>query len=76
MEPFRVFVDRLVYYSKFKKFESAEKYALWNILNSYVKIGGMTQTMQNGIRIYTKSVFEALNDGDLSKIKFADVINE
>ena len=71
MEPFRVFIDRVVFFSKFEKLESKEKYALWNALNSYVVIGGTTQTILNAMKIYTKSVFEALNDGDPSKIKFA-----
>lgn len=71
MEPFRVFIDRHVYYSDFMEFESKEKYSLWNVLNSYVLVGGTRQTMLNGIKLYIKSVFEALNDGDSSKIKFA-----
>lgn len=70
MEPLRVFVDRHVYKSNFQKFESAEKYSLWNILNMYISVGGTNHTMLNGIKIYVKSVFDALNDGDLSKIKF------
>ncbi len=71
MEPFRTLVDRKVYFSNFEKFESVEKYSLWNILNSYVIIGGENQILLNGIKIYIKSVFDALNDNDVSKIKFS-----
>lgn len=70
MEPFRVLVDRLVKRQGFETFDSNEKYCLWNLLNDTVIINGSTQTVLNAIKIYTRSVFEALNDADPSNIKF------
>lgn len=70
MEPFRVLVDRAVKQNLFLTFESNEKHTLWNILNNTVFINNTNQTVLNAIKIYTRSVFDALNDGDTSKIKF------
>lgn len=70
MEPFRVAVDREVYYSQFNKFEKEEKYHMINILNQTVNINESKQTILNAIKIYTKSVLDALNDKDISLIKF------
>lgn len=76
LEPFRVLVDRHVFYSQFDDFQSKEKYSLWNILNMYVFINGCKQTVMNGLKLYTKSVFEALNDRDVSRIKFFSLVKE
>lgn len=73
MEPFRVLVDRLVKNENFTVFESREKYTLWNLLNDTVNINGTKQTVLNAIKIYTHSVFEAINDADLSQIKFYSI---
>lgn len=70
MEPFRVLVDRLVRTEGFTLFESDEKYKLWNLLNHIVHINGTNQTVLNAIKIYTHSVFDALNDADSAQIKF------
>lgn len=70
MEPFRILVDRLVWLSDFKVFESEEKHKLCDLLNQYVTINHTQQTLLNAIKIYTHSVFDALNDADVSKIKF------
>lgn len=70
MEPFRILVDRRVKEYGFERLEKDEKLILVDILNSSVSIDGATQTVLNAIRIYAKSVFEALNSGDLSSITF------
>ena len=70
MEPFRIIVDRTVKAASFEKLESEEKHRLWDIVNHTVCINGTHQTVLNAIKIYTKSVFDALNDKDTSKIKF------
>ena len=70
MEPFRILVDREVFYGDFSVFESNQKYILWDVLNHYILINGTNQTVMNAIKIYSRSVFEALNDADTSKIKF------
>lgn len=70
MEPFRVLVDRIVYSEKFTQFTSAEKYALINVLNGTVKINDTRQYVSNAIKIYCQSVFDAIEDNDVSKIYF------
>ena len=70
MEPFRLLVDRKVRSMDLEAFGSKEKYALWDILNQYVLINGTKQTVLNAVKMYCRSVFDALNDGDPFKIKF------
>lgn len=69
MEPFRIIVDRKVYEMKPKKFDIEEKHELLSILNDEVYIDNKSQTVLNGIKIYTKSVLDALNQDDVSIIK-------
>ena len=70
MEPFRVLVDRKVKSMMPDKFEHEEKMLLVNLLNEEVIIDGRKQLINNAIRIYCKSVLDALSDGDISLIKF------
>jgi len=70
MEPFRILVDRAVYEMQPTKFDVDEKRALLAVLNSTIVISESKQTVINGIKIYCRSVFDALNEGDLSKIQF------
>ena len=70
MEPFRVLVDRKVYAGKYETFSSPEKHELLNILNERISVAETKQTVLNGIKFYTRSVFDALNEGDASLIKF------
>ena len=70
MEPFRVLIDREVFGMQPQELGSEEKYRLWDVLNESVMIDNSRQTLLNAIRIYTRSVFEAINDGDPAKILF------
>lgn len=70
MEPFRVLVDREVFGMKLLKFEHEEKLHLVNLLNCEVKIDNKEQYVNNAIKIYCKSVFDALNEDDSSLIRF------
>lgn len=70
MEPFRIIVDRQVKESVPKEFDIDEKHSFWNLLSKNVVIDNTNQMLDNAIRIYTRSVFDAINDGDPSKIKF------
>lgn len=74
MEPFRIIIDRKVKYELPIVFEKEEKHALWCVLSDYVLIDGSKQMLDKAIRIYTKSVFDAINDNDPSKIKFYKVL--
>ena len=69
MEPFRILIDRKVYGCAFTEFTSGEKHRLWDVLNGTVIVDGQRQTVLNAIKIYTRSVFEAINDSDPSLIK-------
>ena len=70
MEPFRILVDRKVYEMKPEKFEKEEKLLLVNILNQEVTIDGKRNYVVNAIKIYCKGVFDAINDNDVSLIRF------
>lgn len=70
MEPFRPFVDDLVLKMNHEKFEHDEKMSVIQILNRNVRIDGQTQYMIPAIKIYTRSLFDALMEDDISKIKF------
>lgn len=70
MEPFRILVDRKVMSMDLQEFGKKEKMELVDILNQTVLLDGCTEYVSKAIRIYSKSVFDALNDSDLSIIKF------
>ena len=70
MEPFRILVDKEVAAMALYKFEHEEKMQIVDILNKEVKIDGRMQYVNNAIKIYCKSVFDALNEGDSSRIRF------
>lgn len=74
MEPFRIVIDRLVYSMKPMQFEKEEKHDLWNVFSEKVLIDGARQMLDHAIKIYTRSVFNAINDGDVSVIRFYDFI--
>jgi len=70
MEPFRPLVDQLVVELKPEKFETEEKRKMLELLNKEVEICGKMEVVTNAIIIYCRSVFDALNDRDISLIRF------
>lgn len=70
MEPFRPLVDRTVYRMQPQVFGHDEKMVLVNILNQQVLINGREEYVNNAVRIYCKSVFDALSEEDVSLIRF------
>lgn len=70
MEPFRVIVDRKVLQMKPVQFEKNEKLELLSLLDQKVVIDGQNQFLFNAIKIYTKSVLDAINDNDCGEIRF------
>ncbi len=70
MEPFRILVDRKVKGMEFSDFTTEEKHLIVGILNDTVVINQTKQTVLNAIKFYCRSVFDALNEGDLSLIQF------
>ena len=57
-------------FMSFRELSSEEKHSIVNILNDTVVIDQTRQTVLNAIKYYCRSVFDALNEGDLSLIQF------
>ncbi len=74
MEPFRIIVDRYVHRMNPAEFCKEEKHELWCMLNDTVRIDNTNQVLMNAIKIYVRSVFDAINDEDISKIRFFSFI--
>ena len=70
MEPFRILVDKKVMQLLPEKFEHDEKMAILSMVNDEVIIDGKHSFLVNAIKIYCHSVFDALNENDISLIKF------
>lgn len=70
MEPFRPIVDYKVKQMNPIKFEHDEKMEVLKILQNEVMLNGRTEYVNNAIKIYCKSVFDAINNEDISLLKF------
>lgn len=70
MEPFRILVDRRVIKLLPEKFEHDEKMFMVDLLNQEIVIDGKNNNINNAVKIYCKSVFDAINENDVSLIRF------
>lgn len=70
MEPFRPLVDEIVKKMNPQKFEHDEKMEILKLLQKEVVIAGRRENVNNAMKIYCRSVFEALNEADASQLKF------
>lgn len=70
MEPFRPIIDQTVYDMELYKFEKGEKMKLVDVLNQSVRINDRSEYVNNAIKIYCRSVFDALSDKDIAMLKF------
>ncbi|MEL3908298.1 MAG: type II CRISPR-associated endonuclease Cas1 [Treponemataceae bacterium] len=70
MEPFRPLVDLHTIKMKPEKFDTEEKHKMVSLLEKQIFINNTKQYLPNAIRIYSKSIFDALNESDVSKIRF------
>lgn len=70
MEPYRILIDRQVYQMKPDKFDHEEKMELVDVLNQSVLLDGKIHYVSNAIKLYCHSVFEAIDDNDVSLIQF------
>ena len=68
MEPFRPIVDEFVVSSDFTEFNSEQKVKVVNLLNSHVHINGKQNHLINAIRLYVQAFFDAMENGDLSRM--------
>ena len=71
LEPFRVIIDKIAYVIEpdcddFK----AEVLKIFDI---NLKIDGKLQSFENAISVYCQSVFDALNEKDITKLKFYEL---
>lgn len=73
MEPYRILVDQAVYNLHIQQFGTEEKMALVDLLNFTVVIAGRSEYVSNAVKIYCKSVFDALNERDISLIKYYEL---
>lgn len=70
MEPFRPVIARIVAGMKIECFDTEEKREILSFLNDEVFIDGKCHYVSNAIKIYCRSVFDALNERDVSLIRF------
>ncbi len=70
MEPFRPLVDRVVVKMQPEYFDIEEKRALVNVLNQTVQVKEREELVSNAIIMYCKSVFDAIDENDMSLIRF------
>lgn len=70
MEPFRPLIDRIVAGMQMECFDTEEKREILSFLNDEVIIDGKCHYVSNAIKIYCRSVFDALNERDVSLIRF------
>ena len=70
MEPFRPIVDYQVKTMNPVKFEKEEKMMILQILQKEVRIAEKKELLSNAIKIYSKSIFDAINNRDISLIRF------
>ena len=72
MEPLRGFVDKVVIKLMLTEFNRDVKLSLIELLSEDVKINDTIQTFSAAIRIYCKSVFDALREQDATQIRFIE----
>lgn len=72
MEPFRIFVDEVVYLNGNKDFNHDFKLCLLELLSKEIIIDGKKQILTNAIAIYVKSVFAAIEKMDIKSIKYPE----
>lgn len=70
MEPFRPFIDALVYKMDDKELNHDSKIKLISFLNRKIKIDNREQYFSNAVNIYVKTVLDAITNNDVSIIKF------
>lgn len=72
IEPFRCFVDMTAVDMDLSSFEHEQKMEFVKLLNKEIVIDGRVNVMTNAVKIYVKSVFEAMGERNISMIKFPE----
>ena len=73
MEPFRILVDEVVKEHDFQRFDTDEKHQMLELFQKEVIIAGAKQVVTNAIKIYTKSVLDALTERQPERIIFYEL---
>ena len=73
MEPFRIVVDEKIKSMSVSNFGTEEKHEMVGVLNAYYEIRGTNQTLLNAIKLYTKSVFDAIDNNSPDLINYIDI---
>lgn len=73
MEPYRPLVDEIVVDLQPVKFETEEKHQLLSLLKTEVMINQRREILPNSIKIYTKSIFDALKNDDPGLMRFYEL---
>lgn len=70
IEPWRVLVDHKVYHNDEKIFDKEQKLEMINLINDVVIIDNKATRVNQALDIYVRSVFDALNNRDISLVRF------
>lgn len=73
MEPIRIIIDEFVFNHVYYEFGINEKHEMVTILNQIVCVNGTEQNLLNAIKIYVKSILEALNENSVEVIHFIEI---
>lgn len=73
MEPFRILIDKVVVEMQPTEFSKDEKLELLSLMAKELVIANSKQVLPNAVKLYVRSVTEALNQGDISFIQFAEI---
>lgn len=73
MEPYRILVDRLVFTVSVDENLTEYKHKIVDVLNNIVEIDGKSHTVIDSIAIYCRSVFEAIDKGNVENIKYYSI---
>lgn len=62
MEPFRIIIDRFVYYNQLKDFNSEYKLSIINIFNNKYKYNGKQYTLKDIIKLFIKNTLDCIEE--------------
>lgn len=72
IEVWRILIDMEVCNMDYNVFDSCKKINLISILNQKIKFDGKTYFVNQSIYLYCKSIIDALNENDISLVRFPE----
>lgn len=72
IEVWRILIDMEVCNMDYNVFDSCKKINLISILNKKIKFDGKTYFVNQAIYLYCKSIIDALNENDISLVRFPE----